>query len=144
MGIFGQSKKEKELQEQVNFLKSQLTPAQQNVVAMQNQIQQLDEQKKWYEQEIAKLAQQTKSYYERTEQLNAEIAEKSSQIVNLNEYIDLQEFGFYKPSYISVKKPKFRKKSKKQERNLKKSSSIIKMHFLQSTSRYLKTLLIKT
>lgn len=129
MGIFGPSKKEKELEDQIKLLRSQLDPAQQNAIAMQNQIRQLDEQKKWYEQEIEKLAQQTKSFYERTEQLNAEIAEKSSQIVNLNEYIDLQEFGFYKPSYIFANSDMYKDKLKevrdRQKEFIKKGTACV-------------------
>lgn len=92
MGLFGPSKKEVALQNEVNMLRAQLTPEQQNVVAIQNQLQQLEGQRKWYEEEIAKLSQQAQA-------LNNEIAQKSAQVVNLNDYISVQDYGLYKPSF---------------------------------------------
>lgn len=99
MALFGQSKKEKELQDQINFLRSQLNPAQQNALALRDQIIQLENQKKWYEQELAKLSHQMHSLNERVGQLNEEISEKSSYIVNLNDDIAMQDYGLYRPSF---------------------------------------------
>ncbi len=92
MGLFGPSKKEVALQNEVNMLRAQLNPEQQNAIALQNQLQQLEGQRQWYEQEIAKLTQQAQA-------LNNEIAQKSAQVVNLNEYISVQDYGLYKPSF---------------------------------------------
>lgn len=92
MGLFGPSKKEVALQNEVNMLRAQLNPEQQNAIALQNQLQQLESQRQWYEQEIAKLTQQAQA-------LNNEIAQKSAQVVNLNEYISVQDYGLYKPSF---------------------------------------------
>ena len=92
MGLFGPSKKEVALQNEVNMLRAQLNPEQQNAIALQNQLQQLEGQRQWYEQEIAKLTQQAQA-------LNNEIAQKSAQVVNLNEYISVQDYCLYKPSF---------------------------------------------
>ena len=99
MGIFGPSKREVELQNEVNMLRAQLNPAQQNAIQLQTQLQQLEGQRKWYEQEISKLAQQTQALNNQINALNTEIAQKSSQVVNLNEYISVQDYGLYKPSF---------------------------------------------
>lgn len=129
MGIFGQSKKEKELQEQVNYLKSQLDPNQQNALLLSEQLRQLESQKQQRENELEKLSQQLQSLYANAEKLNAEIADKSKQIVNLNEYIELQEFGFYKPSYVFANSDMYKDKLKevrdKQKEFIKKGTACV-------------------
>ncbi len=112
MGLFGPSKKEVELQNEVNMLRAQLSPAQQNAVQLQTQLQQLEGQRKWYEQELAKLAQQTQSLNNQINSLNAEIAQKSTQVVNLNEYISVQDYGLYKPSFNFANSDLYKEKLK--------------------------------
>lgn len=112
MGLFGPSKKEVELQNEVNMLRAQLSPAQQNAVQLQTQLQQLEGQRKWYEQELAKLAQQTQALNNQINSLNAEIAQKSTQVVNLNEYISVQDYGLYKPSFNFANSDLYKEKLK--------------------------------
>lgn len=99
MGLFGPSKKEVELQNEVNMLRAQLNPAQQNAIQLQTQLQQLEGQRNWYQQELAKLSQQVQGLNNQINALNGEIAQKSAQVVNLNEYISVQDYGLYKPSF---------------------------------------------
>lgn len=112
MGLFGPSKKEVELQNEVNMLRAQLSPAQQNAVQLQTQLQQLEGQRKWYEQELVKLAQQTQALNNQINSLNAEIAQKSTQVVNLNDYISVQDYGLYKPSFNFANSDLYKEKLK--------------------------------
>ena len=100
MGLFGSSKKEIALQNEIEALKAQLNPDQQKVAEIKAELENLEEQKRQYEKYINDLIQKVQSLNNHVEVLNREISERSAQIVNLKEYIEVQDYGLYKPSYV--------------------------------------------
>lgn len=112
MGLFSQSKKEKELQDQINLLQAQLRPANECAASIQNQITQLENQRKWYEQEIARLSQQVNNLNQQSANLNATIRAQSARIYSINDTINMQDYGVYTPTYDFVNSDLYKDKLK--------------------------------
>lgn len=92
MGLFGKSKREKELEQEVERLRQMITPEQQNVELLLSQISQLEITKTDLETQLLKNQQ---NLQQQTEMLR----QQSSLIVNNNETISMQEYGLYNPTY---------------------------------------------
>lgn len=99
MGLFGPSKKEKELMEEIENLRKLLSPEQQEIERLNRQI----EEKR---QDIQNLESACRNYSDRITQLNnavnqldAEIKDKQRQIVVFNVELALYEYGLYKPTF---------------------------------------------
>lgn len=120
MGLFGPSKKDKqieELQAQLAHTQAQLTPEQQTaqviearIASLHAQQQQaelaLQEQQRRAEKEIQKQNAEIEKRRKQLEgqnnavvQLQAQISQLQQQLGGLNEEIDMQEYGIYRPTY---------------------------------------------
>lgn len=104
MGLFGPSKKEIKsengaLREEVERLKSLLTPEQQEAKNLMDRIAALKEECGEIESAIASKKQHSASLGEEISALDQEIREKKAQIVGLLDDISFQEFGLYKPNF---------------------------------------------
>lgn len=112
MGIFGPSKKEIALQNEINDLKSQLNPDQQKILEIKEELEKLDKQKIQYEADITNLSKKVQSLNDQVSVIDNQIKDKKAQIVNLNEYIDVQEYGLYKPSFVFANSDLYKDKLK--------------------------------
>lgn len=99
MGLFGPSKKEKELMDEIEKLRSMLSPEQQEIERLYKEI--ADRQ-----QDIQNLESACRNYGSRITQLNAavnqldaEIKDKQRQIAIFNVELTLYEYGLYKPTF---------------------------------------------
>lgn len=99
MGLFGPSKREQELQAEVERLRSMLTPETTQVLDLQQKIAELRQEKNRTE---VLLTEEQKKVRRAEEQLkNAEKRKKEldSQIVNLQSDVGIQDYGLYRPTY---------------------------------------------
>lgn len=99
MGLFGPSKKEIALQNEIEELKSRLSPEQQDIVKLQEQIRELTEQKASLEATLSQQQNETLRRKREISQLDQEIGAKKGKIYSLDEDISMQEYGIYKPTY---------------------------------------------
>lgn len=117
MGLFGPSKKEQMLEAEVRRLTSLLTPEQQNVMALNKHIQELDAYIAGQNQAIANSNNMIQNLNEEIGRLNAqindirydkerviagldaEIANRRAQIAIYEFDLFVQEYGLYKPSF---------------------------------------------
>lgn len=106
MGLFGPSKKEKELQAkndqlsaEVEELKQQLTPEQQDINLLKSKLLELEDQKKRQEDELSELSQKIQKCSEEIKAQEEQILARKKDIFNLEDEILMQEFGIYRPTY---------------------------------------------
>lgn len=99
MGLFGPSKKEKELLAEIEELKKQLTPEQQDISVLKNKILELENQKKEKEAELSGLVEKKKSCENEIKSQEDQISEQKKSIFNFEDEILMQEFGIYRPTY---------------------------------------------
>lgn len=85
--------------EYINQLQSRLSPEQQNIVALQNETQRLNQQIAQMNQQIANANAAIQNQQNQLNLLNAEIQRKRTEIVQLDDTILVQEFGLYEPTY---------------------------------------------
>lgn len=99
MGVFGPSKKEQQLEAEIQRLRMLLTPQQQQVEYLYSRIASLEATENSIQNNIneanAKLAQLNNSIWN----LNATIAEKQRQLAIYDADILVQEYGLYKPAF---------------------------------------------
>lgn len=99
MGIFGASKREQQLEAEIQRLKMMLTPEQQNVDYLRSQIVSLNSTAVAIENNInsanARIAQLNNTLWG----LDAAIAERQRQLSLFDTEIFVQEYGLYKPSF---------------------------------------------
>ena len=99
MGLFGPSKKERALQEEVEALKSQLLPEQKELLMLQEQIKSLTQQKATLEDDLAQQREEISKKNDALSQLEREITNKKGLLYSLTDDIELQEYGLYQPTY---------------------------------------------
>ena len=99
MGLFGPSKKERALQEEVEALKSQLLPEQKELLMLQEQIKSLTQQKATLEDDLAQQREEFSKKNDALSQLEREITNKKGLLYSLTDDIELQEYGLYQPTY---------------------------------------------
>lgn len=92
MGLFGPSKQEQEMQLEINRLRAMLPPQAGVVIDLQKQIDGLNEMKLSVQNECYNLQQQVSNLSFQRQQLENEI-------VNIQSEIDIQDYGFYTPTY---------------------------------------------
>lgn len=98
MGLFGQSKKE--LQAEIESLKNMLTPEHKEAIYLQQQLEDLEKQRKEAEIKLFDLQQQiSRNDIQISEQIE-QIEKQKNHIYNLNEDINMQYYGLYKPTYV--------------------------------------------
>lgn len=99
MGLFGPSKKEKELQTEVDRLREMLLPEQQDILKLRKIIQFLEDEKAKAEKEL----ETTKNLIQKNNRtiysLDEEIKKKKEKIFSLETAIEMQEYGIYEPCY---------------------------------------------
>lgn len=99
MGLFGPSKKERALQDEVEALKSQLLPEQKELLMLQEQIKSLTQQKATLEDDLAQQREEFSKKNDALSQLEREITNKKGLLYSLTDDIELQEYGLYQPTY---------------------------------------------
>lgn len=99
MGLFGLSKKERALQEEIETLKSQLLPEQKEALLLKEQIGSLNQQKTALEDTLRQQNKEIAKKNDTISHLENEIAQKKSQLYSLTDDIALQEYGLYQPTY---------------------------------------------
>ena len=99
MGLFGPSKKERALQEEVAFLKNQLQPEQKEILALQGQIAELSQQRAALDEALRQQRQEIHQRNDAIVQMDKELEYKRGQLLSLTDDIALQEYGLYQPTY---------------------------------------------
>ena len=99
MALFGPSKREQELQMEVDRLRAMLSPQQQNIYNATDQLRALNNQISVNQQQIIGQQQQSQALAAQIAQLGREISARQSQIVQLDDEIDLQSYAVYRPTY---------------------------------------------
>lgn len=120
MGLFGPSKKDKqieELQEQLARTQAQLTPEQREAqvieariaslhaqqqqaeASLREQMQRAEKEIRKQDAEIEKRRKQLEGQNNAVMQLKAQISQLQQQIGGLNDEIDMQDYGIYRPTY---------------------------------------------
>ena len=105
MGILDlfMASKNKRLQKEVEDLKALLTPEQQQLIDITDNIKKLETKRNEIEKDINKLEN-------RYANLNKECEYKRKQIVVLDDRILLEDFGLYEPLYDFAKSDEYKKK----------------------------------
>ena len=85
--------------EYIQQLQARLSPEQQNIVAMQNETQRLNQIISQLNQQIAGLNATIQGQQNQLGQINAEIQRKQAAIIQMDDTILFQEFGLYQPTY---------------------------------------------
>lgn len=99
MGLFGPSKKEKELQAEVERLNGMLTPDQQKEIALRAEIASLENTKSQYNEQLLKLQQQLTQYIDEVEKQQQKLNYMRAQLVNYEDDISVQDYALYRPTY---------------------------------------------
>lgn len=99
MGLFGQSKKEKELQLEINRLRALIPPEGHTVMELQQQINTLTQNKAQIESALREVQKNLEKEESHLNALQFQQQNIQKNIVNLQEEVELQEFGIYQPTY---------------------------------------------
>ncbi len=99
MGLFGPSKKEKELQAEVERLNGMLSPDQQKEIALRAEIASLENTKSQYNEQLLKLQQQLTQYVDEVEKQQQKLNYMRAQLVNYEDDISVQDYALYRPTY---------------------------------------------
>ena len=100
MGLFGPSKKEKELQAEIDRLNGMLTPEQSEIIELRKQIEELKEQKRESEKDLFSVHNQIGKCQTEIDQYQKEITSLKAQIINFQDEISMQSYGLYRPNYV--------------------------------------------
>lgn len=100
MGIFGPSKKEKALQAEIDSLRSQLTPEQQNIINLRKDIENLEQSQRDAQAKLFDVQQQISRYENTLAEQAREIESRKIEIFKLDDDIDMQLYGIYQPTYV--------------------------------------------
>lgn len=100
MGIFGSSKKEKALQAEIDSLRSQLTPEQQNIINLRKEIENLEQSQRDAQAKLFDVLQQISRYENTLAEQAREIENRKIEIFKLDDDIDMQLYGIYQPTYV--------------------------------------------
>ncbi len=99
MGLFGPTKKEKELQAEIERLRSLLSPEGMEAANLQNKIDELKQEMIHTEQLLKNEQKKVDKATEKLKSTERKHAQLESEIVNLQGDIDIQEYGLYRPTY---------------------------------------------
>lgn len=99
MGLFGPSKKEKEMQVEIDRLRALLPPQGNTAMDLQFQIGNLNATKNQIIQECNSIRNQIQSEQATLNQMYNNHRQLESEIVNLQDEIAMQEYGIYHPTY---------------------------------------------
>ena len=99
MGLFGASKKEKELQAEIDRLKGMLSPEQQELNSLRLQISELETMKSKSEDELIKAQKQLTQYVDEVEKPQKKVNKLKEQLVNFEDDISVQDYGLYRPTF---------------------------------------------
>ena len=99
MGLFGSSKKEKELQAEIDRLKGMLSPEQQNIDSLRLQISELQTLKSRSEEELLKAQRQLNQYVDEVEKQQQKVNKLKQQLINFEDDISVQDYGLYRPTF---------------------------------------------
>ena len=100
MGLFGPSKKEKELENEIKRLKDLLLPEHQDIAVLKQQIALMEERKSGLEKAISDAQKTIGLENEKINNLENKIHDKEKLIFGLENDIVAQDFGIYKPTYV--------------------------------------------
>ena len=113
MGLFGPSKKEKELQAEIEQLKSQLSPEQQEINSLNKQIEELRSMKASYENQLLETQKQMASYANELDNQQIQISLLKKEIINFEDEISMQDYGLYRPTYVFANSDLYKDQLKK-------------------------------
>ena len=99
MGLFGSSKKEKELQEEIDRLKAMLPPEVKYIESLKAQIKELEAAKKEAESDLFNIQVQVSQYSDEFSVQQQRMASLRKQIINYEDEISIQDYGLYRPTY---------------------------------------------
>lgn len=108
MGLFGPSKKVKELQAEIDRLNGMLTPEHLDIIKLREQIEELESDKTKVNDELSDIQAQISKYRREESQLFSEIQHLKSQIVNFQDEVSMQEYGIYRPSFKFANSDKYK------------------------------------
>ena len=89
MGLFGPSKKEKELQAEIDRLNGMLTPEQSEIIELRKQIEELKEQKRESEKDLFSVHNQIGKCQTEIDQYQKEITSLKAQIINFQDELEM-------------------------------------------------------
>lgn len=99
MGIFGPSKKEKELQSEIDRLNQMLSPEQREIENLLKEIENLKNTISGLNSELHNKSNKVHQLNVQIDGLNIAIVEKQKQISVFDTDIDVLDYGLYKPSF---------------------------------------------
>lgn len=107
---FFSSKKQDELENRIKELEFKLTPEQQDIEKLQNEIEGLKSKKSEIENEIIFKTSSVDKLNSEITSLNSKINSLKNEIIELDDEVLYQSFGLYKPSYNFEKAQDFKEK----------------------------------
>lgn len=129
MGIFGPSRKEKELQIEVERLSQMLLPEQRNIEELNQRIAQLQSMIQSLAIEVNNRNNRVNELNLQLQKLDMEIAEKRRQIAIFEVDLYAQEYGIYKPTFefanSDLYKDKLKELRDKQKMSIKNNTAAI-------------------
>lgn len=99
MGIFGSKKREQALQAEIESLRSQLTPEQQNIIKLKENIAELEKSQTDAQAKLFDIQQQLSRYEVTLAKQAQEIEDRKIEIFKLDDDIDMQSYGIYSPTF---------------------------------------------
>lgn len=99
MGIFGSKKREQALQAEIESLRSQLTPEQQNIIKLKENISELEKSQTDAQAKLFDIQQQLSRYEVTLAKQAQEIEDRKIEIFKLDDDIDMQSYGIYSPTF---------------------------------------------
>ncbi|MBQ7915418.1 MAG: DUF4041 domain-containing protein, partial [Firmicutes bacterium] len=99
MGLFGPSKKEIALQQEVDRLKELLTPEHREIENLQKEIDNLNVKKNGLSDSIFNLEKKIGTLTEQSSNIEKNIKLAQKELVGYHLDIEMQEYGIYKPHY---------------------------------------------
>lgn len=112
MGIFGSKKREQALQAEIDDLRSQLTPEQQNIIKLKENIAELERSQNYAQAKLFDIQQQLSRYEITLSKQAKEIEDRKNEIFKLDDDIDLQLFGIYTPTFAFANSDMYKERLK--------------------------------
>lgn len=127
MGLFGSSKRELELQAEIDRLKTQISPQGLTIIDLQKQIDELNHEKNNIQSELATEKQKVRQEQDKLQKLEYKYKNLERDIVNLEGEIAIQDYGLYRPTFIfatsDLYKDKLKNCREKQKQAIKSGSA---------------------
>ena len=112
MGIFGSKKREQALQAEIDDLRSQLTPEQQNIIKLKENIAELERSQNYAQAKLFDIQQQLSRYEITLSKQAKEIEDRKNEIFKLDDDIDMQLFGIYTPTFAFANSDMYKERLK--------------------------------